>query len=188
MSALGDAGAILTKCEKTASKIKSLRNHGRGSEAIIGRNSRCDHIQAAVLHLKLENAEKLNDQRKQVAKLYYKHLPWLEDAMPNTKFIELSSWHLFPLKLESIEVRKALQQYLQENDIGCAPYYEKSMSQEPALKGFQGEFEEAEKFAGRVLCLPITPFLNEESVKVISNKIRSFLGEQHRRTSQLTVN
>ena len=151
LSAIGDAGAILTNCSDMAEKIKSLRNHGRGSTDLVGRNSRCDHLQAAVLHLKLQNAEKLNDQRKNVAKLYYKHLSEISNALPEEKFLELSSWHLFPLKLESVEVRKSLQKRLQEADIGCAPYYEKSMSQEPALKNFHGEHEEAEKLAGRVL-------------------------------------
>ena len=187
LSAIGDAGAILTKCEKTAAKIKSIRNHGRGSNNTIGRNSRCDHIQAAVLHLKLQNAEKLNNQRKLIAKLYYKYLPELKDALPNDKFLEVSSWHLFPLKLESIEVRKALQQHLQEANIGCAPYYEKSMSQEDTLRGFKGEFEEAEKLAGRVLCLPMTPFLDEKSIKVISDKIRKFFSKTIQRSSLLTI-
>ena len=176
LSALGDAGAILTNCTRTAEKIKSLRNHGRGSENLIGRNSRCDHLQAAVLHLKLQNAEQLNNQRKNIAKLYYKHLPSLYDSMPNKKFLELSSWHLFPLRLESIEVRKSLQKQLQEAGIGCAPYYEKCMSQEPALKGFDGEYEEAEKLAGRVLCLPLTPFLDEKVIIKISDKIKKFFG------------
>ena len=187
LSAMGDAGAILTKCEKTASKIKSLRNHGRGSDNLIGRNSRCDHLQAAILHLKLQNAEKLNDQRKSVARLYYKYLPNLLDAMPNSKFLELSSWHLFPLRLESIEVRKSLQKRLQEADIGCAPYYEKSMSQEPALKDFHGEREEAEKLAGRILCLPLTPFLDEQSILKVSNNIKEFFGLTIKKNIQLSV-
>ena len=187
LSAMGDAGAILTNCRKTAEKIKSLRNHGRGSNDLVGRNSRCDHLQAAVLHLKLQNAEKLNDQRKNVAKLYYKHLPTTVGALPEEKFLELSSWHLFPLKLESSEVRKALQKHLQEASIGCAPYYERSMSQEPALKSFFGEREEAEKLAGRVLCLPMTPFLDEKSVLKVSDNIKMFFDTQTKENFQLKI-
>ena len=184
---MGDAGAILTDCKEKADTIRSLRNHGRGSVDLVGRNSRCDHIQAAILHLKLQNAEKLNNQRKNIAKLYYKHLPSLVNAMPNKKYLELSSWHLFPLRLESIEVRNSLQKRLQDAGIGCAPYYEKSMAQEPALKSFNGETKEAEKLAGRVLCLPMTPFLNEEDIARISNKINEFFGTTTKDNFQLKV-
>ena len=187
LSAIGDAGAILTNCIKMTEKIKSLRNHGRGSIDLVGRNSRCDHLQAAVLHLKLQNAEKLNDQRKNVAKLYYKHLSEISHALPEEKFLELSSWHLFPLKLESIEVRKSLQKRLQEADIGCAPYYEKSMSQEPALKNFHGEREEAEKLAGRVLCLPMTPFLDEKSILKVTDNIKMFFDTKIKENFQLKI-
>ena len=174
LSAMGDAGAILTQSADTANKIKSLRNHGRGTDGLIGRNSRCDHIQAAILHLKLTEAQKLNKKRKKVAKYYYKHLKFLNNSLLPEKYLPLSSWHLFPLKLRNNGMRKRLQSYLTEFGIGCASYYEKSMSQEKALIKFIGEKEEAEKFAGRVLCLPMNPFITEEEIRFVSDKIKDF--------------
>jgi dTDP-4-amino-4,6-dideoxygalactose transaminase len=71
-------------------------------------------------------------------------------------------------------MRKRLQNYLAESGIGCASYYEKSMSQEKALANFVGEKEEAEKFAGSVLCLPMNPFITEEEIRFVSGKIKKF--------------
>ena len=48
------------------------------------------------------------------------------------------------------------------------------MSQEKALVKFIGEKEEAEKFAGRVLCLPMNPFITEEEIRFVSDKIKDF--------------
>lgn len=185
LSAMGDAGAILTQDEKTMLKIKSLRNHGRGSESLIGRNSRCDHLQAAVIHLKLQEAQELNQKRKEVAQYYYKHLNFLNDSLIPEKYLPLSSWHLFPIRIRNNEVRKSLQRFLIDAEIGCAPYYEKSMSQEKALAKFGGETKEAEGLAGRVLCLPMNPFISEKEVEFISSQIKIFFDVK---TNERTLN
>ena len=51
LSAFGDAGGIVTNDDEMAAKINSIRNHGRSpnGHCLSGRNSRCDHMQAAVL-------------------------------------------------------------------------------------------------------------------------------------------
>ena len=61
------------------------------------------------------------------------------------------------------------------------------MSQEPALKSFFGEREEAEKLAGRVLCLPMTPFLDEKSVLKVSDNIKMFFDTQTKENFQLKI-
>jgi dTDP-4-amino-4,6-dideoxygalactose transaminase len=73
LGAFGDAGAILTQDDKMADTIKSIRNHGRSpnGHTIIGRNSRCDHFQAAVLDLKMDKIEQQNIDRKTIAKKYF---------------------------------------------------------------------------------------------------------------------
>jgi dTDP-4-amino-4,6-dideoxygalactose transaminase len=174
LSAMGDAGAILTQNEEIMRRIKALRNHGRGSESLVGRNSRCDHLQAAVIHLKLQEAQSFNQKRKDVAQYYFKYLKFLNDSLLPEKYLPLSSWHLFPIRIRSNEVRKRLQRFLTDSEIGCAPYYEKSMSQEKALAEFEGETKKAEDLAGRILCLPINPFISEKEVKFICSQIKNF--------------
>ena len=185
LSAMGDAGAILTQDNQMMQAIKSLRNHGRGSESLIGRNSRCDHLQAAVIHLKLQEAQKLNQKRKEVAQYYYKHLKFLNDSLLPEKYLPLSSWHLFPIRIRTYEVRKRLQCFLTNSEIGCAPYYEKSMSQEKALAEFEGETKKAEDLAGRILCLPMNPFISENEVEFISGQIKAFF---YTTTNERTLN
>ena len=174
LSAFGDAGAILTHNPEMVSKIMSIRNHGRGGEGIVGRNSRCDHIQAAALHLKLEKIEEYNKSRKQVASWYFDRLADGFTLVPE-KYVQLSSWHLFPVHFQTIEQREAAQKVLTDAEIGCAPYYTHSMSMEKALVKYEGEVEQAEKLAGKVLCLPINPFLKESDVDLISAKLKESL-------------
>src|SRR5690606_12896728 len=92
LGAFGDAGAILCQDDKLAEKIISIRNHGRSpnGHALIGRNSRCDHLQAAVLHLKLTKIEEQNKERKEIAKKYMNALKGLPIRMVPEKLLNLS--------------------------------------------------------------------------------------------------
>jgi len=174
LSAFGDAGCILTNDDAMADKIKNIRNHGRGNVPGLGRNSRCDHINAAVLDLKLEKVEQQNEQRKKIAKSYHEILKSTPIEIVDHSYLTTSSWHLYPIKLKSIQERKSLQEHLQEKGISCAPFYEKALSQEEDLSQYLGETKQATEFAGKVLCIPMNPFLSMEEVQLVGNEINSY--------------
>ncbi|MCR9203675.1 MAG: DegT/DnrJ/EryC1/StrS family aminotransferase [Halobacteriovoraceae bacterium] len=174
LSAFGDAGCILTNDDDLARKVIVERNHGRGDEQAMGRNSRCDHMQAAVLHAKLEEVDKYNNLRKVVAEKYNKALAGLPVKTLPEKYVCLSSWHLYPVQIESVETRQRLMDHLRSKEIGCTPFYEKTLSQEPALKEFVGEDELAKNFAGKTLCLPIHPFLKDEEINEVVGVLKEF--------------
>ena len=174
LSAFGDAGCILTQDDELARKIVIERNHGRGDEQSMGRNSRCDHMQAAVLHLKLQHIEKYNNQRKEVAKKYHHALEETPLGLLPKEYLSLSSWHLYPVQLSSVEERQNLSQFLKERNIGHTPFYERSMAQEKALSHLKGESNNADQFAGKTLCLPIHPFIKDEDIETIANAVRKF--------------
>jgi len=174
LSAFGDAGGILTNDAELAKKVVVIRNHGRGDEQSMGRNSRCDHMQAAILHAKLEEIDGHNNNRKKVAEKYNYELQGLPVATLPEKYICLSSWHLYPVQCDSIETREKLMHHLKEKEIGCTPFYEKTLSQEPALAEYSGEDSNALNFAGRTLCLPVNPFVSDSEVKEVAQAIKEF--------------
>jgi dTDP-4-amino-4,6-dideoxygalactose transaminase len=179
LGAFGDAGAILTQSDFLAQKIKTLRNHGRGGVGIVGRNSRCDHLQAAVLHSKMETFEEDLAIRRRLASFYQKTLqsaPYLK-CWPN-KYLSLSSFHLFPILLESQNIRQKLGEYLAEKGIGTAPFYLKSLAQEDAFSHCQGECHNANKMAGRIICLPLNPTLDETQLKTVTDEIQRFFADE----------
>lgn len=182
LGAFGDAGAILTNSDEMKEEILSIRNHGRSPQGhrLIGRNSRCDHLQASVLHLKLKNISEYNTARKRIASWYFEHLSGLNEKIPepvrmvSEDYLGESSWHLFPIGVKNKETKYKLREFLLEKGIGNALFYEKSLPEEAPLKDIPGETEKAIKFAGETLCLPMHPFLTEDDVATVTKELQSF--------------
>lgn len=179
LSAFGDAGCILTDNDEHAELIKIIRNHGRGSDGeIMGRNSRCDHLQAVVLSLKLEKIESFNQARKEVAKKYHEALKGNENfSLLKDEYIETSAFHLYPINVCQRVIRDRLIEHLQANQIGCANFYDRSLSEEPAFANCMGEKKMAEMVSGAVVCLPMHPFLTDQEIQKVTDSVTSFFSK-----------
>lgn len=176
LGAFGDAGGVTAPDEKTAEKIKSIRNHGRSPEGhrLFGRNSRCDSLQAAVLDLKLREFPAQNENRAAIAKKYYEALKDAPVSLMPEKYLDISSWHLFPVRLENNGQKYALKKFLDEKKIGSALFYEKSLPEEKPCREMEGEKDKAIAFAGQALCLPMNPFVTDEEIAETASAIKEF--------------
>ena len=73
LGAYGDAGAIVTNDDTKVQTCRMLRNHGqltKHDHQIIGRNSRLDAMQAAILKAKLPYVDDWTERRIKVADWY----------------------------------------------------------------------------------------------------------------------
>jgi dTDP-4-amino-4,6-dideoxygalactose transaminase len=176
ISAFGDAGAILTNDDDLAEKIKSIRNHGRSENghALIGRNSRCDHIHASILDLKLESLSEWTNKRREVATVYHQNFKSLPVDLVDERFLNTSCWHLYPFMVKDHETRNKLNSYLRDEGIHTALFYMKALSEETPLEGYNGESKVAVQFRKRTLCLPLHQFLSPDEIQYIIEKVRNF--------------
>lgn len=123
LGALGDAGAVTTDDEELALTVRSLGNYGSSKKYVfdyIGRNSRIDELQAAVLDVKLKYLDEENEKRRELAALYINKVsnPLLQ--LPSPEFHENSVFHIFPVLCRR---RDDLQQYLLEKGIHTMIHY-----------------------------------------------------------------
>ena len=121
LGALGDAGAITTNDETLARLIAALGNYGSAQRYIfdhVGRNSRMDEIQAAVLDVKLRHLEEANAARREIASIYINKV--------NNPLIHIprcdrdSVWHIFPILSPQ---RDTLRQYLLDHGVETQIHY-----------------------------------------------------------------
>jgi dTDP-4-amino-4,6-dideoxygalactose transaminase len=73
LGAFGDAGAIVTDSKETADTARAISNHGqlqKNRHDLVGRNSRMDGIQGAVLSVKLPHLDGWLDARRRHADRY----------------------------------------------------------------------------------------------------------------------
>lgn len=174
----GDGGAIFTDDDELAVLLRSLTVHGKGAEKYdnvrIGRNSRLDTVQAAVLLVKFKAfCEYELDAINRVAEEYTKRLRGVVKT-PVVSEGYLSSWAQYTIMLESEKQRNELQARLKEQGIPTMIYYPKPLHLQTAFAycGWQaGAFPVAEKACRRVLSLPMHPYLTNKDIQKICDEI-----------------
>lgn len=175
LGALGDAGAVTTDDEELARTIRSLANYGSSKKYVfdyIGRNSRLDEIQAAVLDAKLKFLDEDNARRKQVAKMYIDGIKNPKIKVPLTPDMNANAFHIFPVLVEN---RDELQLYLKEKEIGTVIHYPIPPHKQKCYKEWNSlSFPVTEKIAAEELSLPMGPTITDEQVKYVIDCINAW--------------
>ena len=174
LGALGDAGAITTNDDALAEMLYSLRNYGskvKYHNEQIGINSRLDELQAAFLNVKLNDLDKQNIRRREIAKQYVEEITNPKIKLPN--FSENSHvFHLFVIRTEN---REKLQQYLRENGIETMIHYPIPPHKQKALSDWNDlSFPITDKIHRVVLSLPISPVMENDEVNEVIRLINNY--------------
>lgn len=176
----GDGGAVFTDNDEWAALIRSLAVHGKSGEdkynnIYIGRNSRLDTIQAAVLLVKLKAFREYEvDAVNRVAGCYDKALKNSGFILPEVKQGYVSSWAQYTVQLPAGKKREQLQAALREAGIPTMVYYAKPMHRQGAFAGTDSEQAECpvtEQLCTNVLSLPMHPYMEEEQIAFIAEHL-----------------
>lgn len=181
LGGFGDAGMITTNDEELFEKAKCIRVHGapqRYEHIYLGGNFRIDSLQAALLNIKLPHLDDVIHIRRMNTQLYQNYLKDLEGiVVPQERSDSYHTWNQFTLHVLNHR-RDALKTFLEENDIGCAVYYPKTLDQQTALKSISSDKGKAtvnaHVLASEVLSLPIYPGLKPEQIEFVCEKLHQF--------------
>ena len=187
--ATGEGGMITTNSKELYDKLLLLRTHGitKDNDLLIenhgpwyyemqelGYNYRLTDFQAALGLSQLKRADDGVHLRNTIAKVY-------DDAFESIPQIKLpfrsdEVFHAFHLYVIQIEDRLGLFNYLRAHNIFAQihyipvhlmPYYKK-------LGCKRGNFPIAEAYYDRCLSLPMFPFMTDEELDFVINKINDF--------------
>jgi dTDP-4-amino-4,6-dideoxygalactose transaminase len=178
LGAYGDGGAVLTNDDGLIEVLRSLRNHGAGTDKYdnvrIGMNSRLDTLQAAILIEKLNVFAQEIEIRNHVADRYAEKLSGLV-ATPTVIEGGVSTWAQYTVETEA---RDALMASLREQGVPTAAYYPKPLHLQTAYRQFPvagGALPVTEDKAGRVVSLPMHPDLDEAAQDRVVDAVRAFV-------------
>ena len=172
LGALGDAGAVTTNDKELADTIRALANYGSAKKYVfryIGRNSRLDEIQAAVLDVKLRHLDEDNALRRQVARYYMEHIKHPDIVLPEVENWDRHVFHIFPIRSSR---REELQKYLSENGIQTIIHYPIPPHKQECYKDWNSlSFPITEKIHAEELSLPMSPVMEEEEIRTVVDTI-----------------
>ena len=177
LGALGDAGAVVTNNNELAEKIRAFGNYGsdyKSHHIYKGNNSRLDEMQAAFLSIKLSCLDRMNEERRKIAKKYLDRIDNPLVKLPVVEEFAQPVWHIFAVRCDK---RNEFEKYLCDNGIGTNKHYPIPMHLQECYKDLgyqQGDFPIAEEVSKTELSLPMFYGMSDEQVEYVITKINEF--------------
>ncbi len=174
LGAYGDAGAIVTNDSSIAERCRLIANHGQPSKyrhTIVGRNSRMDGIQAAVMSVKLRHLDTWLDARRANAARYNSLLADTGIALPTTTEDRTHTYHLYVIRVKD---RDAVVAKLSECGIDTGLHYPTALPFLEAYsdKKFQpSDFPVAHSQMSELLSLPMFAELTDEQIDHVCREL-----------------
>lgn len=165
----GDGGALFTNDDDMAKAMREIRTHGqdrRYHHARIGINGRMDTLQAAILLVKLEIFDEEVASRFCIGERYTELLR----GCTITPGIEPDNTSVYAQYTVQVDNRAEVQKRLQDCGIPTAVHYPVPLHLQPVFAGLnqsEGSFPVAEHAAGRVMSLPMHPYLAQSDQDAI---------------------
>lgn len=178
LGGLGDGGAVWTANPELALRLRTLRQHGQPSKTKpsveLGRNSRLDALQAAMLSVLLPSLEGEIAERCALIQCYRERLNGCSEVRSLGPF--MLEGHAAQQMVIRCSRRDELAAYLNAHGVGTAVYYPIPLHRLAPFQGalVWGELLEAERASQEVLAVPLYPGLKRELVDWICWKIREF--------------
>lgn len=174
LGCFGDGGAVFTNDDALAGKMRMLRVHGQNKRyhhKYIGIGGRMDTIQCAVVNVKLKYYAKDLALRQEVAENYTKALKNKDVIVPFVDNKATSAWAQYSIRVKN---RNEVQAELKAQGIPPAVHYPMPLHLQECFThlGYtKGDFPIAEEVSKEIMSLPMNPYVSDEEVVYICNKL-----------------
>jgi dTDP-4-amino-4,6-dideoxygalactose transaminase len=174
LGALGDGGAVLTRDEGLASRVKRLRNGGqarRYHHEEAGVNTRLDELQAAILRAKLRFLPSWTARRRTIAARFRSALISGSVLVPR-ECDPGHVYHLFPVLTGH---RDRFQTHMAAAGVETLIHYPLPLTRQPSLApASPAVCPVADRVCSEVVSLPMYPALREDQVVAVADGAATF--------------
>ena len=178
LGCFGDGGAILTSKKIYKQRCLRIRHHGaltKYDHTILGRNSKLDTIQAAILRHKLLKLEKNNKKRNFYAKFYFKNFQNIAEIITPKVYPEsFYSFHQFVVRVKN---RDKLMKFLNSKGIETIIHYPKLLCDLKIFKKLnctKMPLKASKNLGKKILSLPISEGHSLKDIKYICHAVKKF--------------
>ncbi len=179
LGCFGDGGMVFCRDRNIADKVRAIRNHGQTGRYVhhyIGKNSRLDEIQAAVLLVKGRHFEEEITIRHKKARFYDVSLP---NGMMSQRISEgdISTYAQYSILVND---RDKLSHFLALKGIPTAVHYPVPIHLQESFRylGYgPGELPVSEHISSRIISLPFSPFMSREEQERVITALHEYSGE-----------
>jgi dTDP-4-amino-4,6-dideoxygalactose transaminase len=185
LAAFGDGGALVVNRPGDAEAARRSRFYGwdgRRQAVQFGVNSRLDELQAWVLLGKLDHLRSQIAKRRQLARWYRERLQHLAGdgvVLPGDGLDWEHSHHLYVIQVPNHQRDRLLEQ---GRSIGLplVVHYPLACHQQPYVIerfGPQARLPRTEERLGRILSLPLHPYLDEQHIDDVCASLLALIGQ-----------
>jgi dTDP-4-amino-4,6-dideoxygalactose transaminase len=178
LGAVGDGGMVVTSDAELAARVRRLRQYGwdeTRKTLELGRNSRLDPLQAAILAAKLPHLEADNARRAVIAARYQRGLSGTSFAVPAARANTTHVYHLYVVRCDD---RSRVAAHLRAEQIGSAVHYAEPVHvqygyAEKCVLPNQG-LPVTRAVVDKILSLPMYPELSDAEVERVIASLRRY--------------
>jgi dTDP-4-amino-4,6-dideoxygalactose transaminase len=176
LGAWGDGGAVVTSRDDVAARVRRLRAHGAVApytHAELGRNSRLDALQAAVLLTKSRRLPEWQASRARRAARYLAAFAGLPMLLPLAPPAPAShAWHAFVVRTPR---RDAMAAALREHAVESRVYYPVPLHRQEVFRSLdEPALPVAEDICRTALALPIFPVMTDAQQELVIAQVTRF--------------
>lgn len=172
-----EGGAIICPDAKTKKRIDDLKNFGFADEVTVvapGINGKMNEVQAAFGLLQLKHVDKALDRRREIDAHYREQLSSFSGITCPPLPVETTyNYAYFPIMVEKeyLLSRDGLYEKLRQHGIYARRYFYPLISEFPMYRGLVSASADnlpvAKSISNKILCLPIFPALEQQSITKI---------------------
>jgi dTDP-4-amino-4,6-dideoxygalactose transaminase len=177
LSAVGEAGAVVTDDADLAQSLRELRDHAQATRHLhveVGYNYRMEGLQGAVLDVKLRHLDRWNASRCGAADRYDELLADIPEVIrPHSTPGAEPVWHLYVVRVPH---RDRVAELLREHGVDVGIHYPTPAHLQPAYAALghrRGDFPAAERFAAECLSLPMFPEITLAQQTYVAGVLRN---------------
>lgn len=179
---MGEGGVVVSNDRSVIERVKRLRNHGQVARYVheeLGGNFRITSMQAALGRAQLRKLDRLNEIRRENARLLNAQLSALKELielpieLPWAKHV----YHVYALKMRDPTKRDCVADCMVKRGVEVAVHYPLPVHEQPLFKslGYNSCCPNATRLSKCELSLPVHPKLGREGTLTVAESLKMCL-------------